>query len=130
MRNGILGWIVTIAASASAGCGYSTGDFTQGDSGPDAASAEDSAAGGDSSTTGDSSSVVDSRAAADSKASIDSASGLDTGVDTMPPPTCSGSQTACDGVCVDTQKDVNNCGSCGHRCDVPGGEKCRGGGCM
>jgi hypothetical protein len=30
--------------------------------------------------------------------------------------TCSQGRDLCDGVCVDTRSDVNNCGECGHQC--------------
>ena len=36
---------------------------------------------------------------------------------------------ACPGTCLDTMTDVNNCGSCGHACNVAGGETCIAGTC-
>jgi hypothetical protein len=42
---------------------------------------------------------------------------------------CSGGQTACGGSCTTTATDVNNCGSCGHACNIAGGETCVAGAC-
>jgi hypothetical protein len=42
---------------------------------------------------------------------------------------CSGGQTACGGSCTDTATDINNCGSCGHACNIAGGETCVAGTC-
>ncbi|MCD6498021.1 MAG: hypothetical protein J7M25_06915 [Deltaproteobacteria bacterium] len=41
---------------------------------------------------------------------------------------CPDGLTGCDGTCVDTETDDENCGACGHRCGD--GETCREGTCM
>jgi hypothetical protein len=43
------------------------------------------------------------------------------------PPTCSGQETDCAGVCLQTASDAKNCGSCGKSC--PDSEVCCGGSC-
>ncbi|MFN8592171.1 MAG: pentapeptide repeat-containing protein [Thermomicrobiales bacterium] len=40
---------------------------------------------------------------------------------------CRNGLTSCDGTCVDTNTDPNNCGECGHVC--PDGQACANGGC-
>jgi hypothetical protein len=40
---------------------------------------------------------------------------------------CKGTETCCNGVCVNIRNDVNNCGACGHACGVCQG--CAGGTC-
>jgi hypothetical protein len=45
----------------------------------------------------------------------------------MMPVQCTGGQTNCDGACVDTQKDTNNCGECGIKCGP--GKSCVAGVC-
>lgn len=41
--------------------------------------------------------------------------------------TCTGATTPCNGACVDTQRSVENCGTCGRAC-APG-EVCQAGSC-
>jgi hypothetical protein len=44
---------------------------------------------------------------------------------------CYEGETKCDGICVDTQSDPNNCGGCDIKCTAPPGEvsRCINGGC-
>ncbi len=48
--------------------------------------------------------------------------------DDRPPPLCTGTLTACNGVCVDLQRDRANCGACGSSCGPTG--TCSGGTCV
>ena len=43
-------------------------------------------------------------------------------------PACSSGQTRCDGSCIDTQSNSQNCGACGNACNT--GEPCSEGKCL
>ncbi len=58
---------------------------------------------------------------------VDSSIGADGPHDAAGDVACTGNQTACDGGCVNTQNDPNNCGTCGHACGS--GLLCSGGQC-
>jgi hypothetical protein len=50
------------------------------------------------------------------------------GVCTVPSDPCIAPQVLCGGICSDLQSDNNNCGSCGHACDI-NYEQCNAGNC-
>lgn len=71
-----------------------------------------------------SSESTDTPAATDASIPVDAAkdsSTIDAG------PTCGAGQLACGGSCVNTEKDVNNCGACGKTCGSD--EACEAGKC-
>ena len=49
------------------------------------------------------------------------------GCSAVMPEACKEGKTSCNGICVDTQKDSNNCGDCGIKCTT--GKSCDGGAC-
>ncbi len=55
-----------------------------------------------------------------------------TGFGDFPPPDPCFPLTNCDGICVDTATDINNCGGCGVVCPAPGGSvaECSAGVCV
>ena len=103
-----------------AGCSYPVEDFTSGDAAPfaDAPSSDTRAA--------ETSVAPDTALAADTTPPVDSSPAKDTAVDDA---ACGASLTRCGPDCVNLKTDPAHCGDCATRCDVPGGEKCRGGSC-